>query len=344
MKKWAKALVLLAVLTAFVISTLIALRYATLWQIYRGYVETVTQLTGFNSYLITAAAALVSVPFFIGANFLLSVSPARRHKGLAILVCLFVLYNVGLFFATRDASFGFASGETLKWYAMTPEGVRYYDHPGVDPIYGIELKPVTRDNVRELKRLEQGEALPIDPEQVEFFNAFTGDPQVWYSRDGNGKWEFYNRPGYHPRTGAELHPVSHELYEEWFRELKEEKRHQREAEKEARQREVAQAAQRTAQSVQEADRRAAASARARDGAKREQMLASGSVVHTTIQTTPSGAKVSIDKGEFTGVTPMTVLLKPGPHGLEIRKSGYRTKLDMITVSSTDHKFQYELRK
>ncbi len=142
-------------------------------------------------------------------------SKSRRIRGTAILVILFVLYNLGLFYFTKDAYFTFAKGETLKWYALTPEGVKFYDRPGVDPKYGIQLKPVTPEIVSRLERLQKGEFKPIDPNRVPLFNPITGEAQVWYYQYPDGTLEFYDKPGFHPVTGTPLQPVTQQIYFEW---------------------------------------------------------------------------------------------------------------------------------
>lgn len=215
-KKGFKVLVILVVLAAFAFPMLIAIRYVALWQIYGHFVDTISNVTGLNQYLVTAASALLFIPFFVGVSWSLKVwNKRRRNAGVAILLILFVFYNLGLFYFTRDTYFAFAKGEALKFYALTPEGVKFYDRAGVDQTYGITLKPVTPDVIRKLKLLEKGEFKPVDPSRVNFFNPITGDAQAWYYRYPDGAVEFYDKPGHHPLTGATLAPVTQQIVLEW---------------------------------------------------------------------------------------------------------------------------------
>ncbi|MEM4188345.1 MAG: hypothetical protein QXN56_04200, partial [Candidatus Hadarchaeum sp.] len=124
-------------------------------------------------------------------------------------------WNVSLYALTRQQFFAFKEGTVLKWYALTPEGPKFFDRPGVDPVYGIPLKPVTPDVVRQLKLVEKGEFKPIDPRRAPLFNPITGEPQAWYYRHPDGTYEFYDKPGFHPLTGVPLQPVTHEAFFEW---------------------------------------------------------------------------------------------------------------------------------
>lgn len=215
MKKWVKAGLIVLLLAAFFIPTLIAVKYVAIWQIYQHFVEKASDLTGLNKYLVTAAAMLLFVPFFIGIQFLFSFSKRRRYVGGSILLALAILYNLSLYSFTKDLYFAFSQGEALKWYALTPEGVKFYDRPGIDPKYGIPLKPVTPEVVRKLELLKKGGFTPIDPTRATFFNPITGEAQVWYYQYPDGTFEFYDKPGYHPITGTQLQPVTQRIYFEW---------------------------------------------------------------------------------------------------------------------------------
>ena len=198
------------------IVTMWAMQSVFIWWAYWRYVDEISNLTGISNYLITAAGLLMFIPFWFGATRAFSLgSRRRRYEGAAILIGLAVLYNLSLFWVTREISFSTSGGAPIKWYALTPEGVKFYDRAGVDPNYGIQLKPVTPEVIRKLKLLEKGEFKPVDPARVTFFNPITGEAQVWYYRYPDGALEFYDKPGHHPLTGAPLQAVTQEVYFEW---------------------------------------------------------------------------------------------------------------------------------
>ena len=83
----------------------------------------------------------------------------RMHKfnkfawaGVLMYVAVFFL---SISYFSQNINFRHDQKETLKWYALTPEGVKYFDTPGIDPVYGIVLKPLTPDIIGRLRLLEK---------------------------------------------------------------------------------------------------------------------------------------------------------------------------------------------
>ena len=83
---------------------------------------------------------------------------------------------------------------------------------GFHPQTGEELLPVTKE-VAELWKMQIEKSLPpkperlpkrVNPDDYSFFDLRTGEPRTWYWRSENGEYEFYDNPGYHPRTGDKL--------------------------------------------------------------------------------------------------------------------------------------------
>lgn len=208
--------VLLMSVLIFVVVPIWVGRSVAVWHLHWRYVEEVSNLTGLNHYIVTAAGLLLFIPVWFGAKMAMSVRSSRdRYLGAGIILGLAVLYNVGLFWATRETSFAFATGASMKWYAVTPEGVKYFDRAGVEPKYGVPLQPVTPQVARQLEMMERGTVRPVDPERVTLFNPNTGQAQAWYYRYPDGNLEFYDRPGHHPVTGTLLQPVTQEIILEW---------------------------------------------------------------------------------------------------------------------------------
>ncbi len=220
MNKWLKVGAILIVLILLFIPTIIAMKYVAISQIYSHYVDSISNLTGLNKYLVKAGVALVLVPLLIGLKLFFSINRRRRYVGASILVTLLALYNLSLYHFTKDLYFAFSEGKVLKWYALTPEGVKFFDRAGIEPVYGIPLKPVTPEVIRNLKLLQKGDFRPIDPKNVQFFNPITGESQIWYYQYPDGSFEFYDKPGYHPITGDPLRPATKQIYLNGWKRLK----------------------------------------------------------------------------------------------------------------------------
>lgn len=211
MSKVLRVLFILVVLTALFVPLMIALKYVAISQIYSYFVESLANLLGVSMYLIRALVILAMVPFLYAIKLMLSFSSQKRRIGGAILTAFLVVYNIGLYYATRDLSFGFQKGEILRWYAETPEGVKFFDRAGVDPVYGIPLKPVTPELMRKLKGTSQA----IDPAKAAWFSTVSGEAQLWYYQSPEGELEFYAKPGAHSFTGEQLLPVTKDIYFRW---------------------------------------------------------------------------------------------------------------------------------
>jgi hypothetical protein len=214
MSKALRAVSLLVLLVVLFVPTLIALKWVAITEIYSYFVRSIANVTGINLYLVKAGVLVALVPFFYGLKLFFSFSKTKRRTGAAILTTLAIGYNIGLYFATRQAFFT-AKGETIRYFALTPEGVKYSDRPGVEPVYGVPFKPVTPDLARNLKLLEKGDFRTVDPARAVWFNPITGQAQLWYYQYPDGALEFYDKPGYHPFTNDPLKEVTKQVYLEW---------------------------------------------------------------------------------------------------------------------------------
>lgn len=215
MAKVLRVLFLLVVLALLFIPTLVAMKQVAIAQIYSSFTDHLASLIGSNMYLIRVVVVLAMVPFFYALKLYFSFDGKRRRIGSALMTAFVVFYNLGLYFSTKDQYFTFQEGKVTKWYAITPDGVKFHDRPGVEPVYGIPLKPVSPEVIRNLKTLERGDFRSVDPSQVTWFNPISGDAQLWFFLGPEGTFEFYNKPGYHPFTNAPLKPVTKDVYYQW---------------------------------------------------------------------------------------------------------------------------------
>lgn len=116
--------------------------------------------------------------------------------------------------------FNLGTGEPIVWYYKNREGkLELFDLMGFHPDTGQELLPITEDIVDawKVQVAQDARQAPqrIDPEKYAFFDSITGKPRVWYGRNPNGDYEFYDRPGFHRVTGEPLIIVSRELIKSW---------------------------------------------------------------------------------------------------------------------------------
>ena len=55
----------------------------------------------------------------------------------------------------------------------------------------------------------------INPESAEWFDFKTGKHLLWYSKDEEGNFTFFDREGYNPNNGLPLKPADRDIFKEW---------------------------------------------------------------------------------------------------------------------------------
>ncbi len=113
--------------------------------------------------------------------------------------------------------FDLRSGEPAIWYATNKSGnIELFSLMGFHPDTGVELLPITAE-VAGQWRQQQTKINTRIPKLIDdagsyvFFDQKTGDPRAWYWRGPDGQYEFYDAPGFHPRTGDQLTVLTKEL-------------------------------------------------------------------------------------------------------------------------------------
>jgi hypothetical protein len=207
---------------------------------------TLASRSGLSPFLVRGLVILVTIPFFWavgkythGLFWLRGVGPSlrlyRNPYGL-IIVSYAGFFFIAMYFASRDAY-------AYKWCADTPEGILAFDAEGIDPVYGLPLKPCTFEQIQVIKGISGPQRIQVgNPHQFEFFNSITGRPRVWFHKSPDGAYELFDRPGKHPGTGEDLRPIDRETVQELVRLQELANAQQSAKELQARQQEVEQAA------------------------------------------------------------------------------------------------------
>lgn len=188
-------------------------------------VSNLANRSGLSVFLVKGLVIIITIPFFWAVAHYTHGLLWHRHLGPSlrlyrnpyglIIVGYAGLFFIAMYFASREAY-------AYKWCAETPEGIRTFDAAGKDPVYGIEAKPCSFEQIVDIretdKRVLGPQKIQIgDVKQFAFFDAITGKPRVWYYRLANDSYEFYDRPGKHPGTGDDLRPIDQETRDELIR-------------------------------------------------------------------------------------------------------------------------------
>lgn len=168
---------------------------------------------GINLWLSKAVALILVGPLAWGLKKSFFGKQATYYRvGTSAYACL---YFLGMYFLSQNASFARSTGEVLQWYAETPEGVRYYDAPGFDTKYGLELKPVTSAFRVSHARREFGQTpnrIAIESvSSLELFDPLTGLAKYWFSQSQDGQYSLYDQRGFDPQLQVPLREVTPEV-------------------------------------------------------------------------------------------------------------------------------------
>lgn len=179
-------------------------------------VDEIVSVTGLNRQLSGGIVLLLLVPLI----WVIPVLLKRRHKynklGWVAVLLYIAGFSVSMFFLGKDLYFKAKDGKVLKYYSVRQNGeIVIFDNPGYDPQTQAKLKPVTQEIVEQINLRKDGNPEKKDPETAIWFNPFTGKPQLWYCAVAANTFDFFDKPGYHPRTGKDLMPVSREFYATW---------------------------------------------------------------------------------------------------------------------------------
>jgi TPR repeat protein len=152
------------------------------------------------------------------------------------------------------------TGEPVVWHFKNDRGeIELFDLMGFHPQTGEELTPITRELVAAWKTqtAKVVRRVPVrvdDPERFGFFDPTTGAAKVWYWRSENGDYEFFDGPGFHPRSGDQFQIVTRDVIAEWRRQ-QETIAAKKRAEQELREKEARERVEREAQQAREAAER-----------------------------------------------------------------------------------------
>jgi uncharacterized protein (UPF0147 family)/signal transduction histidine kinase len=147
------------------------------------------------------------------AGFTLSFSKQERRIGYAGLLSLIIGHS--LLLGRIDANFR-KNGTAEKCYVMTRTSIKTLNRIGTDPDTGLECRPPTPQIVEKLEEYKNGHRpVQIRSNDPKFFDAVTGEPVIWYSKNDQGEIELFDLMGFHPKTGEELTPITRQAAEDW---------------------------------------------------------------------------------------------------------------------------------
>jgi hypothetical protein len=219
-------LVMAIIIAVFIVATLVfweILKYSIFVKTFNYVVQNIIDISGMSHWLAKGIVILACIPFFLALIEVLKLrvklnifkkKPVRSYRKISFFVVILYIaaYFFCMFFMSKNTYFSHSGNDLkpTKYYAVTPEGLKFYDTPGRDPKYGKELKPVTPEMIDKYERAKLGKKpkkVSIN-QDTEYFDSITGEPKLWYFVDPTGNYEFYDQPGYQSIYLEELKPVN----------------------------------------------------------------------------------------------------------------------------------------
>jgi hypothetical protein len=112
------------------------------------------------------------------------------------------------------------TSEPIVWYVDHGGTIEIFDLLGYHPETSEELLPVTPVIVNRWKA-QQAPPARVDPESHPWFDVKTARPNIWHSPGENGALEYFNGPGFHPKTGKALTEITQDFANERLRAIQE---------------------------------------------------------------------------------------------------------------------------
>jgi hypothetical protein len=206
-------ILVVAAIIGIVLPLIFLYKTLNVFRLYQEVESAFTNVVGINRYLVNGVLLLLFLPYALLVSWLVSLRSYRRKIARGAILVYLAAFNLSMYFLTKDIIARHDTGELVKWYAMTPAGCQYFDSPGFDPKYGIKLQPLTREARIECDAISKGKACPLSGTDAEYFNPITGEPNYYYQRNDEGELRLYNGPGFDPRTGQKLLPVTSAIVE-----------------------------------------------------------------------------------------------------------------------------------
>ncbi len=138
----------------------------------------------------------------------------RRH--VFIFLASLAIFQATRLFITKDHAFG-PKGQILSYYLVRSDGTLILsDHAGTDTLTGLKFSPVTPDKYDWIEAMRLGSTrvpVRVDPAKSVWF--FPGGGAALFYTEHAGQLEFFDRPGRHPYTNAQLQPVTSAVRARW---------------------------------------------------------------------------------------------------------------------------------
>jgi len=159
-------------------------------------------------------AIILPVSFGL-AQMMVSRSFNRAARGLALAAGALLLVGVVAWVRTQHFNFD-ANGRPIVYLSFRRDGVHKSYRPGIDRVTGRPKVQITVGRAAWLSDLARQPVRMVDPAvETNWFDANTGEPNLWCVELGSNQWQFFNRPHFHQQLQVEAQPITLEIMKRW---------------------------------------------------------------------------------------------------------------------------------
>jgi len=223
-KTLAKYIVIIICVLAVAVLLLIGGKILFIVSVYASVVDYFASAFGLDVVLARLAGVLFTSGLMLVLPTLFGFLVFGRNRAQvfigAMIMC--TILSFALFFGAKDVFFDRIGGGAGRYYIMTLEGMKFSNSADVDPKWGIRFKAVTPEVMKQYyfwKRYGKYETMPA-VQQGKYFDMLTGEPIVWYVERRDGEIVLLPLPGYDPKTGKALRPMTTDMvayYEQYLK-------------------------------------------------------------------------------------------------------------------------------
>ena len=135
--------------------------------------------------------------------------------GLALAAGTLLVLGLMVWWHTRHFNFD-AKGRPVVYLSFRRDGAHKSYSPGIDRVTGRPKYEATLDRVLWLSDLARQPVREVDPaKETNWFDANSGEPNLWYVETGTNQWQFFNRPHFHQQLRVEVIPITPEVMARW---------------------------------------------------------------------------------------------------------------------------------
>jgi len=163
------------------------------------------------------ATAITKITALVGSLLALMILPTiitiviwgkKKKEVFIYLSVVFLFLCTILFYESKTIFFDSSTGEAIKYYCITLDGVKFSNNSGVDQVSGIEFQPITKDLIKKYQIWQKHQK----NEQVSYFDTATGEPNFKYGEDSDKNIILYpTLYEFDPTTGEKLNFVNVEI-------------------------------------------------------------------------------------------------------------------------------------